>query len=216
MLFQAMRNQVVLRAKPLSWGLSATLIVGIFFADPLISLGPTVGILYAIPVAFIGFWSSSKESRFVVITATVCTALLLLTLFMGSPTVLHDDFLNRVLSIVAIWGIVIASLSRKRMAQEVRSLRGLLSMCSYCRRVRDSKQQWITLEQLVSAHTEADFSHGICPECLPKHFPESIEKPVTKALLSGTVPRESTREHSHTHRHGSAGTHSAPVGDTHS
>lgn len=215
-LFRAARNQLVLRGKALSWGLAATLIVGIFFADPLISLGPTVGILYAIPVALIGFWSSSKESRLVVITATICTALLLLNLFIGSPTILHDDFLNRVLSIVAIWGIVIASLSRKRMAHEVKSLRGLLSMCSYCRRVRDSKDRWTTLEQLVYTHTEADFSHGICPDCLPKHFPESVEKQLTEALLSGSSPSESTRERSHTHRHHSADIHPAPISDTHS
>lgn len=216
MLVRTVRNQLMLWAKPLSWGLTVILIAAIFFADPLISLGPTVGILYAIPVAIIGFWSSSKESHLVVITAAICTALLLFTLFMGSPSVLHDDMLNRVFSIIAIWGIVIASLSRKRMAREVKSLRGLLSMCSYCRRVRDSKDQWTTLEQLVYTHTQADFSHGICPDCLPKHFPETIKKPLTTPLLSGSTSHERARESSRTHRHGSADPHSAPVGETHS
>ena len=48
---------------------------------------------------------------------------------------------------------------------EVRSLREILPICSYCRRIRDDAEQWQTIEQYVATHTNSRFSHGICPSC---------------------------------------------------
>jgi hypothetical protein len=49
---------------------------------------------------------------------------------------------------------------------EVRTLRGMVHMCAWCKRIRDEAQSWETLELYVQKHTHASFSHGICPECL--------------------------------------------------
>jgi hypothetical protein len=51
---------------------------------------------------------------------------------------------------------------------EVRELEGILPVCAYCKRIRDDGDRWRQLEEYVSAHTEAEFSHGICPECREK------------------------------------------------
>lgn len=51
---------------------------------------------------------------------------------------------------------------------ELKSLRGILPICSYCKKIRDEKGAWKQLEEYVSTHSEADFSHGICPECVEK------------------------------------------------
>jgi phosphoserine phosphatase RsbU/P len=51
---------------------------------------------------------------------------------------------------------------------QVKQLRGLLPMCAWCRRIRDDSNYWQQLETYVSQHSEAVFSHGICPECLTK------------------------------------------------
>lgn len=51
---------------------------------------------------------------------------------------------------------------------QVKQLRGLLPICAYCKKVRDDGDYWHQLETFVSAHTDARFSHGICPECLPR------------------------------------------------
>jgi DNA-binding response OmpR family regulator len=48
----------------------------------------------------------------------------------------------------------------------VRQLSGLLPICAYCKRVRDDKDYWQQIEQYVGEHSQAEFSHGICPECL--------------------------------------------------
>jgi hypothetical protein len=56
----------------------------------------------------------------------------------------------------------------------VKSLSGLLPMCASCRKIRDQKGSWHDLETYIRSHTEADFSHGICPDCRQKLYPETI------------------------------------------
>jgi DNA-binding response OmpR family regulator len=50
----------------------------------------------------------------------------------------------------------------------VKQLRGLLPMCAWCKRIRDDKNYWQQLDTYISRHSDAQFSHGICPECLTK------------------------------------------------
>jgi hypothetical protein len=45
-------------------------------------------------------------------------------------------------------------------------------MCAYCRRIRDEKGGYSNLEEYVSDKTSTRFSHGVCPECAKKHFPD--------------------------------------------
>lgn len=56
--------------------------------------------------------------------------------------------------------------------KEVRTLRGLLPICSYCKQVRTDSGAWQQLEVYLNAHTDAEFSHGICPACAEKVLTE--------------------------------------------
>lgn len=58
---------------------------------------------------------------------------------------------------------------------EVDTLRGLLPICSYCKKIKDEKGAWKKLETYIRTHTQANFSHGICPECLKKTLESDIE-----------------------------------------
>lgn len=49
--------------------------------------------------------------------------------------------------------------------QEVRTLRGLVPICAWCKKVRDDQDFWHSVEDYISARTEARFSHGMCPQC---------------------------------------------------
>jgi len=51
----------------------------------------------------------------------------------------------------------------------IKTLRGLLPICSYCKKIRDDKNYWQQVESYVASHSDAQFSHGICPECYRKH-----------------------------------------------
>jgi PAS domain S-box-containing protein len=61
---------------------------------------------------------------------------------------------------------------RDEALAEVRTLRGLLPICSSCKAIRDDQGHWHSLEEYVSDHSEAKFSHGFCPTCVAKHFPD--------------------------------------------
>lgn len=59
---------------------------------------------------------------------------------------------------------------------EVRVLSGMLPICSHCKKVRDDKGYWSQIEHYIREHSEAVFSHGLCPDCMQKHYPEYAEK----------------------------------------
>lgn len=59
---------------------------------------------------------------------------------------------------------------------EVKQLSGLLPICSSCKNIRNDQGYWQHLEQYISEHSEAQFSHSICPDCAKKLYPEIYEK----------------------------------------
>jgi DNA repair exonuclease SbcCD ATPase subunit len=59
---------------------------------------------------------------------------------------------------------------------EVKTLSGLLPICSSCKNIRDDKGYWNQIEGYIKDHSEAEFSHSICPECTKKLYPEFWEK----------------------------------------
>jgi len=54
----------------------------------------------------------------------------------------------------------------------VKHLSGLLPICSYCKKIRDDQNYWQQIESYLRETTGSTFSHGICPDCAQKHFPE--------------------------------------------
>jgi phosphoserine phosphatase RsbU/P len=60
----------------------------------------------------------------------------------------------------------------ERALSEVKQLSGLLPICAYCKRVREGGDYWQAVEQYVASHSQAQFSHGVCPDCY-----ERIVKP---------------------------------------
>ena len=55
---------------------------------------------------------------------------------------------------------------------KVETLSGLLPICSSCKKILDDKGYWQQIESYVRDHSEAEFSHGICPECAKKLYPD--------------------------------------------
>jgi PAS domain S-box-containing protein len=53
----------------------------------------------------------------------------------------------------------------------IKTLEGILPICAHCKRIRDEEGQWHAVELYVRGRSNADFSHGICPICLQKHYP---------------------------------------------
>jgi PAS domain S-box-containing protein len=55
---------------------------------------------------------------------------------------------------------------------KIKTLRGIIPICASCKKIRDDKGYWNQLESYIREHSEANFSHGICPECAERLYPD--------------------------------------------
>jgi hypothetical protein len=100
----------------------------------------------------------------------------------------RDQSLARILFISAIVIILSISLSLfalrtmltnaklRKALDEVRVLRGIIPICAWCKKIRDDKGYWGQIESYISSHTEAEFSHGMCPECAKAYREKHLKK----------------------------------------
>ena len=68
-------------------------------------------------------------------------------------------------------------LELKAALAQVRTLSGLLPICASCKKIRDDQGYWTQIESYIREHSEADFSHGVCPECFESLYPEVPKEP---------------------------------------
>jgi hypothetical protein len=65
---------------------------------------------------------------------------------------------------------------RMLLKKEIKVLRGFLPICASCKKIRDDKGYWNQIESYIRDHSEAQFSHSICPDCVKKLYPDLLEK----------------------------------------
>lgn len=58
---------------------------------------------------------------------------------------------------------------------EIRALEGILPVCSFCKRIRDDEGHWQQMEVYIRDRSSADFSHGICEDCMKKYYPDQVD-----------------------------------------
>ena len=114
-------------------------------------------------------------------TANDDEALAIRTVNAGAQDYLVKGFINHMLLIRSVR----YAIERKRLEQErerlikelqealahVKTLSGLLPICANCKKIRDDQGYWHQVEQFISEHTDVNFSHGICPECVHNLYP---------------------------------------------
>ena len=69
-------------------------------------------------------------------------------------------------------GVSVDLTERRRIEAQVRTLSGLLPICSGCKKIRDDQGYWNQIETYISRHSEAEFSHGLCPDCWARLYPD--------------------------------------------
>lgn len=74
-------------------------------------------------------------------------------------------------------------LELQRALAEIKTLNGLLPICANCKKIRDDKGYWTRLEKYIEARSGAQFTHGICPECIKALYPD-----MTDRILNDTSP----------------------------
>lgn len=80
-----------------------------------------------------------------------------------------DDFLTKPVDADEIKARLQVAERILRLREQLYALEGLLSVCSYCKRIRNDQGAWSSLEGYIEKRSRAEFSHGICPECYTKH-----------------------------------------------
>jgi len=60
----------------------------------------------------------------------------------------------------------------QKALDEIKTLRGIIPICGYCKNIRDDRGAWDIMESYITKHSDAEFSHGICPDCLKKQMDE--------------------------------------------
>jgi len=98
----------------------------------------------------------------------------------AAPLLDYKDQITAIItSITDITKLKVAEQERERLIEElqdalnkVKTLSGLLPICAFCKDIRDDSGYWHQVEAYVKNHSKANFSHGVCPDCAKKHYPE--------------------------------------------
>ncbi len=93
----------------------------------------------------------------------------------GQPLVAKDESVEKMTRMSNDLLNVTRELSAKNRALEearaqIKVLSGIVPICSFCKQIRDDAGYWSNLETFVSEHSEAMFSHGVCPTCMEEHY----------------------------------------------
>lgn len=65
--------------------------------------------------------------------------------------------------------LVLKNMELEEHIQRIKRLEGLISICMYCKKIRNEQETWEQLEKYISEHSNARFSHGVCPDCFNKY-----------------------------------------------
>jgi hypothetical protein len=103
-------------------------------------------------------------------------------LILGEPFLLsYDESLQKMSTLTNELANMTRELQRKNRAlekarDEIKTLSGIVPICMYCKTIRDDQGYWNQLEHFITEHSEAQFSHSICPKCFKEHFPDEAEE----------------------------------------
>lgn len=170
-----------LKILPVYWSaLAVVILIGDYFSGPTIQFP----ILYFIPVSLSSWYSGYRWG----LAYAVMMPLFRLSyhlIFWPVPLTVLDPSINTVIRILILGGAVFlvsrTAVQTQALAKRVKVLEGFLPICSFCKKIRDQQGQWHSMEQFIAERSEAQFTHGFCPECGEHHYGEFLKRPVGPA-----------------------------------
>ena len=151
--------------KVVSWMNREQLVVPIFYE--LIKLLPLVIVLYAI--CLVAYWIALRPlaERILIKHSELQHEI------QTKTAALHKELLARQKAEQDKDAVIV---ELKEALQQVKTLGGLLPICANCKKIRDDKGYWLQVEEYIKFHSDVEFTHGICPECQEKLYPEVFKK----------------------------------------
>ena len=135
-------------------------------------------ILYLPPIVLAAWFGSLRWG----LTFAVVMPLIHLsfTKFWVTPFRFFDASINTGIRIVVFVGFAYlvnkVTIQKQALEEEVQTLKGILPICSFCKRIRNQDGAWESLENYITGRSKAEFSHGVCPECCKINYPELFNK----------------------------------------
>lgn len=123
----------------------------------------TAWVLVALISAALGFLTPGGHEYELSNVLRFLTVYLLLAIFSYALESSRDRFYSELLE---------EKVSLEDTLARIKTLRGLLPICTRCKKVRDDKGYWQQIECFVDEHSEAEFSHGVCPKCAIRFYPD--------------------------------------------
>jgi len=162
--------------------LAVALLILIGFLDFVTSVEVIFGFFYLVPICLIA-WKFGVRPGLAMAFAAALTWSLLDALEhpeLSFGTILWNIAMQcGVFSVVAATMASLQTLSSERARtnaelekalEEVNRLSGMLPICAWCKKIRDDDGTWHVLEEYLQSHSEADFTHSICPDCMQREM----------------------------------------------
>jgi len=128
--------------------------------------------LYLVPVIFAAWYSGKWAAIALAIAVSLLHTLVLILGWHGEDLtlpILMTLVRGVVVSVLALWFARLSEHERQ-LHRYVVKLEGLLPICSHCKSIKNEAGQWESLEAFMSERSDADFSHGLCPNCVREHY----------------------------------------------
>jgi hypothetical protein len=150
---------------------------GILLLD--LSTGPVLmfPIMFVLPVALSALFCSARLAY--AMAGALPFGTFLISHFVDSQPGLAVSAINAVVRVVVLCILAFLAARNARLSREIKVLHGRLPICMWCKSIRKPDGIWQKLEKYIAENSEADFTHGLCPDCLEKHYGEWLgKKPV--------------------------------------
>jgi K+-sensing histidine kinase KdpD len=138
--------------------------------------GPVVQfpVLFLIPVALASWYSGRVWG---IAASLVLPLIRMLFIFIWTvPWTLWESLVNTGIRmfVFTLFAVLIERTARqqKQLSHKIRILEGMLPVCCICKKIRTDKGDWEQIEKYITEHSEAEFSHGLCPECAHERYPD--------------------------------------------
>jgi len=132
--------------------------------------------LYIFPVLAAAWYSGRSPAVAIAVAAAASHLVFLMTASQPSAGLTFNILITIVRSaVIIVMAFWFARLSEheRQLHRYMLKLEGLLPICSVCKSIRNEAGNWESLEAFISERSDADFSHGLCPECLRRHYSTS-------------------------------------------
>ena len=161
---------------PIYWILlGLVILMGDYLAGPTIQFP----ILYLIPMSLASWFSGFRWGLGLAVTMSLIRLYYSVKLWPVHLAV-FDASINTVIRIIVLGGMAFlvsrTAAQSRALAKRVRVLEGILPICSFCKKIRDTNNTWHPLEGYISDRSNAQFTHGFCPECGERHYSDYLKQ----------------------------------------